>query len=129
MARPSKYTPERIKRILDALRGGCSRRDAYEYGAIDSETFANWIHRYSDFSEQVIAAESAAAVMHTANIMKAAKEGDWKASLEWLKRRRRLEWGDNIAISADKEIERIVAALFAGDAEDGIGTPPLGIDA
>lgn len=128
MARPSKYEPERVKRIVDALRGGCSRRDAYEYGGIDHQTFNNWLSRYSSFSQQVVDAEAQAAVMHTANIAKAAKEGDWKASLEWLKRRRRDEWGDNLTLSTDRRVETILAELFPEDAGDGVGAPPLGIE-
>jgi len=122
MARPTKYNAEREKKIIDALRTGCSRRDAYEYGGIDAQTFATWLKRYSDFSVLVQEAESQAAVMHTANITKAAKDGDWKASLEWLKRRRRDEWGDSIAFRADREVEAALAALFPGEAGTGAGT-------
>ena len=129
MARPTKYNPEREKKIIDALKTGCSRRDAYEYGGIDKETFANWIVRYSAFSALVIEAESQAAVMHTANIAKAAKEGDWKASLEWLKRRRRDEWGDSIAVRADREVEAALAALFPEETGDGVGTPQPSLEA
>ncbi|RYX83957.1 hypothetical protein EON83_12530 [bacterium] len=35
-------------------------------------------------------------------------------ALEWLKRRRREEWGDNVRLDVDDEITRLLAALAAG---------------
>jgi hypothetical protein len=45
------------------------------------------------------------------------KEGDWRAAESWLKRRRRSEWGDNVAIDIDREIERLLAPV-ADTSED-----------
>ena len=43
MARPTKYTPEAVKRITDALSAGASRRAAADYAGIDQDTLANWM--------------------------------------------------------------------------------------
>lgn len=119
MARPTKYTPEREKKIVDALRIGCSRRDAYESAGIDQETFARWLKRFAGFAALVREAESAAAVAHTANIAKAAKRGQWKASLEWLKRRRREEWGDSIQADITSK-GKAIGDIFTGLSDEDL---------
>lgn len=93
MARPTKYTPETVKKILDALSAGNTRGASSAYGGIDQKTFENWLKRYSDFSEQVKDAEARAEVGHVANIAQAARSGNWTASAWWLERRRHQDWG------------------------------------
>src|SRR6187551_1185518 len=95
MARPTKYTPEVEKRITDALAGGASRRLAAEYGGIHEDTFQLWMRRYSDFSEAVTRAEAQCEMSAIMSLRAGwAQTGDWRAGLEWLKRRRPKEWGD-----------------------------------
>jgi len=91
--RISKYTPERVERIINALRAGNTRGAACHYGGIDHDTLLNWTKRYSEFSEAVSRAEGDAEVAHVANIAKASREGDWRASAWWLERRRHEDWG------------------------------------
>lgn len=139
MARPTKRTPELEKRLLDALRGGNTRRAACTYAGITDETFSIWLKSFPGFLELVTHAEAQVEVRSVAILQKAAggyettetrtadrhfikktrrtlpdgsvleeavpvkvtetttitrHESDWKASLEWLKRRRRDDWGD-----------------------------------
>lgn len=57
MARPTKYTPDRVGRLLQAIRAGNTRRAACAYAGIDENTLARWIARYGDFGESLTAAE------------------------------------------------------------------------
>ena len=111
--RPSKLTPETIKTLTDAIGLGASYVDACDAARIDYSTFAMWMQKgregkrgeYVDFLEAIRAEEAAATLRHLAVINNAAAKGDWKASLEWLKRRRRGEWGDNVDVtSGGKEL-------------------------
>jgi hypothetical protein len=88
-----KYTPERVKRIIEALSAGNTRGASAAYGGIDHDTLNNWIKRHSEFSDAVKEAESKAEVSHVANIAKASRDGVWTASAWWLERRRHNEWG------------------------------------
>lgn len=94
MSRPSKFTTERVEAILADLRIGCTRTAASECNGIDRTTFTLWLERYPSFSSQVHEAESFAEQAMTAAISKAAQSGDWRASLEWLKRRRPEDWSE-----------------------------------
>ncbi len=95
MARPTKRTPEVEKRIMDALAAGGSRRLACEYAGIDQKTLENWMKRYSDFFDAVIRAESQCEMSAILSLRAGwAQTGDWRAGLEWLKRRRPKDWGD-----------------------------------
>lgn len=115
MARPSKYTPERVASILEALTAGNTRRAAAAYGGIDENTLGRWIARFGDFAEAVKSAEAAAEVGHVANIAAAANDGTWTASAWWLERRRHADWGkvDRVEIEVRKAAERVAAATGA----------------
>ena len=81
--RRTKYTPDRVKRIVDALRAGNTRKAASAYGGVDQDTFSRWEHRYTDFADAVEKAESEAEIGHVANILKASRDGAWQASAWW----------------------------------------------
>lgn len=106
--RPSKLTPEVIQTLTSAIGLGASYVDACEAARISYSLFAEWMKKgreqkkgeYADFLEAIKAEEAAATLRHLAVINNAAAKGDWKASLEWLKRRRRGEWGDNVDVTS-----------------------------
>ena len=64
--RPTKYSPEVVKRITDALRGGNTRRAACAAGGIDQTTFGTWLKENSDFSHEVEKAEGEAELRNLA---------------------------------------------------------------
>lgn len=111
--RKTKRTPEVEKRILDALRVGATQRDAAAAAGIDETTLWRWKEAFADFAESVTRAEGACAARMAARIYQEATkdDGDWRASESWLKRRRRDEWGDNVSVDIDREIERVLAQL------------------
>ena len=71
--RPSKYNPERVQKIYNALSAGNTRRDSCAYAGISE-------------------AEADAAVRNVSIIAKAAQEGTWQAAAWWLERRRKQDW-------------------------------------
>jgi hypothetical protein len=101
VARPTKYTPERVKAITDALVSGSTRTAACGNGDITLETLADWMSRYPEFSVTVTRAEAKAELRFTNTLAAAAAgtdevPGDWRAAESWLKRRRRDDWGDTV---------------------------------
>ncbi len=126
MARPSKLTPETQNTIVDAILHGCTYKDAAEAAGVEYNTFNEWMKKgatsksgqYREFNEAVQVANAQCAVNFTRVIQTAAAKGDAKYALEWLKRRRRAEWGDNVDVtSGGKEVERVVfdyAKLISG---------------
>lgn len=108
MARPTKYTETLASEICRHLKTGCTRRDAFNAVGISDETFANWLKNKLGFLEQVNRAEAEVANSMTRAVVKAGNDGDWRAALEWLKRRRRDEWGDslNLTKATDDDLVR-----------------------
>lgn len=87
MARPTKYTPETVKKIVDAVRLGATYRLACDFAGITEETFSQWRKRYPEFSAQIKEAEGQGAIGWLARIEKAANDGTWQAAAWKLERR------------------------------------------
>lgn len=94
--RPTKANQERMEAICAMLEIGATRKDTANANGINYTTFLDWLGRFPEFSNAVETSEGVIAARMTARLYsEATKEGgDWKASLEWLKRRRRDDWGD-----------------------------------
>lgn len=93
--RPTKYTPDRVKRIIQAIDQGATHELACAYAGISVDTMANWRVRYSEFSDQLREAEGRAAVKWLAKIEQAANV-DWKAAAWKLERRHPQMYGKSV---------------------------------
>jgi transposase len=95
MARPTKYTPETAKRILDGIELGMPYVHAAAYGGVSYETFNQWRDKKLEFSEAVKAAEGRAVAGRLARIRQAEPD-HWQAAAWWLERRYPHEFGKTI---------------------------------
>jgi len=97
--------------IVNAIGLGASYSDAAQAAGVSYETFNEWMKaganaksgKFLQFSEAVRKEEADAALRHLTVINNAAAKGDWKASLEWLRRRRRQEWGDTLHVDMEQK--------------------------
>lgn len=122
--RPIKLHPEIIDAITQSLSIGATYRDAAEVAGIAYQTFLNWMAQgevaksgiFRDLFDRVRQAEAEARLNFTGVIAKSANDGDWRAALEFLKRRDRVNWGDysrqdiaNVDVSklTDEQLARI----------------------
>ncbi len=87
MARPTKYTPDVVKRLTDAISMGAPYELACKYAGIDYHTFNEWRKVKKDFSQDVESAEGRAVVGWLAKIEAAANDGVWTAAAWKLERR------------------------------------------
>lgn len=117
MARPSKYTPARAAKIIEGLKAGMTRRAACGLAHIPYPTFFRWLQRYESFVTLIQEAENEAEAKYIAVIAESAlKHRDPKTAMEWLKRRRREDWGDNLHVDINKEIFNLLGQVIPGDA-------------
>lgn len=58
MSRKSKYSPELVKTICDAIAQTGSDRAGYEAGGISAETFYQWLKKNPEFSEGISRAKT-----------------------------------------------------------------------
>lgn len=85
--RRTKYTPETVRRIVEAVRLGATYELAMAYAGIGHTQFHVWMNTKPEFAEAVKNAEGAAAVGWLAKIEQAAAEGNWQAAAWKLERR------------------------------------------
>ena len=111
--RPSKYTPERVQRIVQALQAGSTRKAACQYAGISDETFATWLRENLDFLDAVTQAETAAELRCNTTIMQAIRDGSTTDAWKWLERRRAEDYGrvDRTEITVRREAEKLAAEL------------------
>jgi hypothetical protein len=94
--RPSKLNADRQKKIISALRSGCTREAACAAVGIDYSTFHRWMAKgrkstrgaYHQFCKAVETTEAQVELACCARIMKSAQD-DPKWAAWWLERRRK----------------------------------------
>lgn len=119
MARPTKYTPETVKLITDAIRLGATFRIACDYAGISEDTFALWRKRYPDFADAVKGAEGKGAIGWLAKIEAAANEGTWQAAAWKLERRYPHEYGKTVVDqNTNHSGEMTIRVQYADDTDD-----------
>ena len=128
MGRPTKLTPEAQDVIVRAISAGGTRVDAAHAAGVHYETFLNWMKRgkkassgdYFEFFGAVTRAE-ADVRLSLANAIAAQGKNDWRAAVEYLKRRDPGNWGDKIQVSklTDDELLRLLTIAERGGAEGG----------
>lgn len=106
MARPSKYKPETVKKITDAIRVGATYELACAFGGIHFDTFNEWRKKYSEFSDAIKEAEGSAAIKWLALIDKAATEGTWQAAAWKLERRYPESYGRTVITNQGLTLEK-----------------------
>jgi hypothetical protein len=93
--RPSKRTEESRKRILAAVRLGCTFKLAAMYGGMSYEHFNIWRREDEDFADEVDRAVGIAAAQWM-NIIERAAVDDWRAAAWKLQHRFPGEYGRQV---------------------------------
>lgn len=103
-----KYSMDenKVKVLLDALKGGADIRTASQFAGLNYSTVYMWVERgqrenerveaglgssddeqaYLDLWQRMRKARAEAVVRNVAQVQKAAQQGDWKAAAWWLER-------------------------------------------
>lgn len=93
--RKTKYTPETVAKIIQAIDMGATFELAAGYGGISTSTFYDWVEKKSEFSDALKLAEGRAAVKWLAKIEAAASE-QWQAAAWKLERRYPHSYGKTV---------------------------------
>ena len=93
--RPTKYTPATVEKILEALRGGNTRRASCAVADVSQDSLALWLRTYPEFAEAVEKAEGKAEAKMV-SVIKAASETTWQAAAWWLERKHKAEWSSRV---------------------------------
>lgn len=96
MAPRTKYTPDTVKRITDAIKLGATYKLASAYGGITFQTFNTWRDTKPAFAQALQDAEGEAAVKWLAKIEAAASDGNWQAAAWKLERRYPQDYGRHV---------------------------------
>jgi transposase len=98
MGRRSKYTPDVVQRVTEAIRLGATYEIACQYAGISHTLFHQWMNTKVEFLEAVKESEGRGAVQWLAVIEKAAKEGTWQAAAWKLERRYNKDYGNRTTV-------------------------------
>lgn len=119
--RQFRMTIERRAKIIERLRAGCTRTAACQSVGISYDTLLLWLKNSEPFATEVQQAEADAEVRMTTRIAAEVvkPDGDWRAALEWLKRRRPQDWGERLQII--KQIAQDVREASTADLLEFLG--------
>lgn len=140
MARPTKLTPEVVKKIVLAINAGNYAKVAAQMAGIGETTYYRWLEmsekpsarkEYREFRESIERAEAEAEVIALTRVRQAADNGDWKAAGWFLERKHGERWGRNdkirqeisgvdgapIMLSLDEAKKAVLAFLEEGETE------------
>jgi transposase len=127
-----KKTPERMKRILQALELGATYQLAANAAGISATTLTRWMKEDEEFGDECRSSEGKAAVRWLAKIEQAASAGDWHAAAWTLERRFPRDYGKRI-VEHEGTVDYVIdLSLGHGQAgnpaldDDGASTPLLG---
>ena len=96
MPRPTKYTPECVNKIVEAVKMGATYELAAGYAGVSEAQFYEWKKRKPEFLEAIKKAEGVAALVWLAKIEQAATAGEWQAAAWKLERRYPHAYGRNV---------------------------------
>ena len=123
--RPSKLNGRTVRTLAEAIIIGATYLDACNSVGIRTNTFTEWMKagekpankKYSLFNEIIQLADSTCAVRMARILHDSARNNDPKYALEWLKRRRKLDWSERTDIVSDSHVEIEVIYTQPGDRE------------
>jgi plasmid stabilization system protein ParE len=127
--RDTLYSDAIAQVICDKIAKGVTRAAAAEAAGISRETLQDWMRERDAFAYLVARADAEAEIAYSEALFAAATDtanakGDGKMAVEWLKRRRRADYGDTLDVRKldDDTILRMLHASQQQDAaitEDG----------
>lgn len=95
MARRSKYTPETVDKLCQAIELGATYKLACQYAGVNFDTFNEWRKNKAEFSDRINAAEGKGATKWLAKIEAAAAD-HWQAAAWKLERRYPKDYGRTV---------------------------------
>lgn len=101
--RKSKYTPDTVKRLTDAITLGATYELACHYAGIHIDTFYEWQKQHPEFTETIKNAEGKGVLQWLAKIEKAASDGSWQAAAWKLERRYPQDYGLRLTLKIEPE--------------------------
>lgn len=129
MARPTKYTPETVAKLCQAIKLGATYALACKYAGVSYHTFNEWRNgrRFPQgttpddkraFGDAIEKAEGDAAIGWLAKIEKSASDGAWQAAAWKLERRYPEDYGRTVSdlhhLGKDDQPLRVLYEIVPG---------------
>lgn len=116
--RPTSFNDLAAKRILDAVRRGCSQLVAAQAAGISRSTLQSWLAKgrdgeqpFSDFLDRLEGGAAEAELTISDVVFEAAKT-DPRIALEWLARRRPESWAAKRAPTEEVEENKVIQLVW-----------------
>lgn len=104
LGRPTDFTPETVKKLEEAFSIDASVEEACFYADISRQTFYDWSKKNKAFSDRIEALRQRPVLLARQTVAKKLAES-YSNAIDYLKRKKRLEFGDSMNIDASVKIE------------------------
>ena len=102
VGRPTDFTPETVSKLEQAFAIDCSVEEACSYAEISRQTFYEWINKNKEFSDKIEQLREKPVLKARQTAVQKLGES-YTNAMDYLKRKRRREFGDSTDITTGFE--------------------------
>lgn len=118
--RPTKMTPEVLRKLEQAFAVGCTDREACVYAGVAYSTFSDYCRKNPEFSDQKEALKTAPGYKARVAIMEALEAGDVKTA-KWVLDKIDGKAGQKLQLEHRGEVEVVKRVEFVSQEDRGAG--------
>ena len=132
VGRPTDMTPETVNKLEEVFGIGGSDEEACFYADISKQTLYNYQKKYPEFVDRKEALKKRPILKARKTVVDKLSES-YQNAMDYLKRKQRLEFGDNVDLTTDGEKLAINVVNYGDNTSlqiptKGLPTPPIKSD-
>ena len=132
VGRPTDMTPETVNKLEEVFGIGGSDEEACFYADISKQTLYNYQKKYPEFVDRKEALKKRPILKARKTVVDKLSES-YQNAMDYLKRKQRLEFGDNVDLTTDGEKLAINVVNYGDNTSlqiptEGLPTPPVESD-
>ena len=132
VGRPTDMTPETVNKLEEVFGIGGSDEEACFYADISKQTLYNYQKKYPEFVDRKEALKKRPILKARKTVVDKLSES-YQNAMDYLKRKQRLEFGDNVDLTTDGEKLAINVVNYGDNTSlqiptEGLPTPPVKSD-
>lgn len=112
--RPSVFTPECVTKLEQAFAIDCTVEEACSYADISRNAFYEWLKQNPSFNDRITDLRQRPVLKARQTVVQKLGES-YASAMDYLKRKKKLEFGDNMDINTNGKLELLFDSSFTNN--------------